>query len=125
MASFIAEKKHGAIDSLAKRHARSPHTVPVSFEQNNNLHLVDRNGVDYPEQICDGLISGYDSIPIGARTALSSDEGKKLLSRIDWHLISLLAVIYMLKSVNFTNVSLGHNRRLVLLMGLFRFPMLE
>lgn len=111
MSSFIAEKDHSPIRSLEKGHASNPSTVPVSTNQNNNLHLVDRNGVDRPEQSGDGLISGYNSTLMGARTTLSSGDEKKLLRRIDWHLIPLLAVIYMLKSVDFTNVSLGHTRR--------------
>ncbi|KAJ5193992.1 Glucose/ribitol dehydrogenase, partial [Penicillium cf. griseofulvum] len=60
-----------------------------------------------PESFDEEFIPGYDAILMGALATLSSAEEKKLLRRIDWHLIPLLAVMYMLKSVDFTNVSWG------------------
>lgn len=51
------------------------------------------------------FIPGYDANLMQARAALSYEEEKKLLRRIDWHLIPLLAIMYMLKSVDFSNVS--------------------
>ncbi|KAK3323338.1 major facilitator superfamily domain-containing protein [Cercophora scortea] len=71
-----------------------------------NLHLVTRSdeqhafGSDSRERI-----TGFDAALMGARTTLSSAEEKKLLRRMDWHLIPLLAVMYMVKTVDFTNVA--------------------
>lgn len=75
--------------------------------QQNKVHYVDRdqNGV-LPTYEAD-FIPGYNANLMSARATLSSAEEKKLLRRIDWHLIPLLAVMYMLKSVDFTNVSLN------------------
>ncbi|KAM0551234.1 hypothetical protein ACHAPJ_008579 [Fusarium lateritium] len=50
-------------------------------------------------------ITGYDNTLMKARATLSSQEEKKLLRRIDWHLIPLLAVMYMVKSIDASNVS--------------------
>ncbi|KAF5235626.1 hypothetical protein FANTH_11645 [Fusarium anthophilum] len=50
-------------------------------------------------------IVGYDGRLMGARTRLSSQQEKKLLRRIDWHLIPLLSVMYMVKSIDASNVS--------------------
>ncbi|KAF5649335.1 glucose ribitol dehydrogenase [Fusarium sp. NRRL 52700] len=50
-------------------------------------------------------IVGYDGRIMGARTRLSSQQEKKLLRRIDWHLIPLLSVMYMVKSIDASNVS--------------------
>ena len=50
-------------------------------------------------------IAGYDAALMGARTALSAEEEKKLLRRIDWHLIPLLAIMYMVKTIDAANVS--------------------
>ena len=115
MSSLIADRGQTRIDSLEKGHVGNISTEPSSVPQHNNLHIVDRNGVDRPEQFEDELISGYDDTLMGARSTLSSAEEKKLLRRIDWHLIPLLAVIYMLKSVDFTNVSLEYARQELLL----------
>lgn len=49
-------------------------------------------------------ITGYDADLMRARATLSNVEEKKLLRRVDWHLIPLLAVMYMVKSIDFTNV---------------------
>ncbi|KAF4949485.1 hypothetical protein FSARC_13469 [Fusarium sarcochroum] len=50
-------------------------------------------------------ITGYDNTLMKARATLSSQEEKKLLRRMDWHLIPLLAVMYMVKSIDASNVS--------------------
>ena len=51
-----------------------------------------------------GEITGYDDSLMRARAALSSAEEKKLLKRIDWHLIPLLAIMYMVKTIDASNV---------------------
>jgi hypothetical protein len=75
-----------------------------TLPQHGKVHYVDRgqNGVlaTYEAE----HIPGYDADLMSARATLSSTEEKKLLRRIDWHLIPLLAVMYMLKSIDFTNV---------------------
>ncbi|WAO92177.1 Hypothetical protein NCS54_00967300 [Fusarium falciforme] len=52
-----------------------------------------------------GEITGYDDSLMRARATLSSVEEKKLLRRIDWHLIPLLAIMYMVKTIDASNVS--------------------
>ncbi|KAM0420459.1 hypothetical protein ACHAPT_011751 [Fusarium lateritium] len=51
-----------------------------------------------------GEIIGYDDSLMRARATLSSKEEKKLLRRIDWHLIPLLAIMYMVKTIDASNV---------------------
>ncbi|KAJ5704938.1 hypothetical protein N7536_000627 [Penicillium majusculum] len=94
MSSEIAEK--GQIGIVSTNETPTP--------AKGNVHYVNRNGDDTPKSF-EEVIPGYDATLMGARATLSSAEEKKLLRRIDWHLIPLLAVIYMLKSVDFTNVS--------------------
>lgn len=78
------------------------HPVPGK----KNLHLVERTGneeglVQYDDS---DSISGFDAALMGARVALSNVEEKKLIRRIDWRLIPLLSLMYMLKSVDYSNV---------------------
>lgn len=94
MSSEIAEK--GQIGDV------SADEIPIPAK--GNIHYVNRNGEHTPESFEEELIPGYDATLMRARATLSSAEEKKLLRRIDWHLIPLLAVMYMLKSVDFTNV---------------------
>jgi hypothetical protein len=97
MSSEIAEK--GEIQTV------SINKLPIPAK--GNVHCVNRNGDHTPESFDEELIPGYDPTLMRARATLSSAEEKKLLRRIDWHLIPLLAVMYMVKSVDFTNVRLS------------------
>ncbi|KAI1386745.1 putative pantothenate transporter [Hypoxylon trugodes] len=50
-------------------------------------------------------IDGYDAERMRARTALSAEEEKKLIRRIDWHLMPLCSIIFMFKNLDSDNVS--------------------
>ncbi|KAL4889660.1 pantothenate transporter [Aspergillus ambiguus] len=69
------------------------------------VHYVKRAENDPLPEYKEELIPGYNANLMGARATLSSDEEKKLLRRIDWHLLPLLAVMYLLKTVDYTNVA--------------------
>jgi hypothetical protein len=80
-------------------------TDQLPVPEKGNVHYVNRNGNE-PSEIFEELIPGYDATLMRARATLSAAEEKRLLRRIDWHLIPLLAVMYMLKSVDYSNVRL-------------------
>ena len=69
-----------------------------------NVHYVDRSKNDILPEDENRAIPGYDANLMRLRATLSSAEERKLLRRIDWHLLPLLAVMYMLKSVDASNV---------------------
>ncbi|KAI0127317.1 major facilitator superfamily domain-containing protein [Xylariales sp. AK1849] len=64
--------------------------------RNKELSNLDGEGYEVP---------GYDPTIMGDRNALSSQDEKKLLRRIDWHLIPLMSIIYMVKTIDAANVS--------------------
>ncbi|KAF7621108.1 pantothenate transporter [Aspergillus flavus] len=104
--SLGLSEKNDTPDATSTTIKSSDISVEESPDQRRgNLHYVKRteNG-SLPEYEGD-VIPGYDANLMRARASLSSAEEKKLLRRIDWHLIPLLAIMYMLKSVDFTNVS--------------------
>lgn len=73
-----------------------------------------------------GDITGYNDSLMRARATLSSTEEKKLLRRIDWHLIPLLAVMYMVKTIDASNVCGNTSKNIHFrAYSLFRFLMLE
>jgi putative SOS response-associated peptidase YedK len=82
----------------------------TTLPQHGKVHYVARDQSGHLPEYEAELIPGYDANLMGARATLSSAEEKRLLRRIDWHLIPLLAVMYMLKSVDFTNVRFSHIR---------------
>ncbi|CAK7209716.1 hypothetical protein SCUCBS95973_000534 [Sporothrix curviconia] len=86
-------------------------TAPATV---NGFHVVSRNkgasktdGIESPEPATGEivLIAGYDAAMMSARASLSADEEKALLRRIDWRLLPLLSVIYMVKTIDAANVS--------------------
>ncbi|KAI5865188.1 putative pantothenate transporter [Durotheca rogersii] len=50
-------------------------------------------------------IAGYDAERMRARTALTAEEEKKLIRRIDWHLMPLCSIIFMFKNLDADNVA--------------------
>lgn len=50
-------------------------------------------------------IDGFQADSQGARTLLSAEEEKRLLRRIDWHLMPLCSLIFMFKNLDSDNVS--------------------
>lgn len=53
----------------------------------------------------DEAIDGFQADSQGARTLLTAEEEKKLLRRIDWHLMPLCSLIFMFKNLDSDNVS--------------------
>ncbi|KAJ5300533.1 uncharacterized protein N7443_005535 [Penicillium atrosanguineum] len=76
-----------------------------SIPGRTNVHYVDRSKNGILPEYEDRAIPGYDANLMRLRATLSSAEEQRLLRRIDWHLLPLLAVMYMLKSVDASNVS--------------------
>ncbi len=82
-------------------------STDVAKGSDKKLHFVQRSDV-LPEY--DGEeenITGYDADLMRARASLSTEEEKKLLRRVDWHIIPLCAIMYMVKSIDASNVSLA------------------
>ncbi|KAI0186088.1 major facilitator superfamily domain-containing protein [Xylaria flabelliformis] len=50
-------------------------------------------------------ILGFDNERMRARTALTAEEEKKLLRRIDWHLMPLCSLIFLFKNLDVDNVA--------------------
>ncbi|PLB52109.1 pantothenate transporter [Aspergillus steynii IBT 23096] len=100
-------EKTDAIESTAPVDAdvqvHSSNELPNPGKQ--NVHYVTRNEDGSLPTNDKGYIPGYDANLMQARATLSSEEEKKLLRRIDWHLLPLLAVMYMVKTIDSNNVS--------------------
>jgi hypothetical protein len=70
----------------------------------SHLHFVPRRdelpNYDFSEE----AIVGYDADLMRARATLSDNEEKRLMRRVDWHLIPLLSVMYAVKTIDAINV---------------------
>lgn len=83
--------------------------VTTSSPDPRQLHVVSRGSetTKHLEDI-DGQIVGFDASLMAARTALSGEEEKKLLRRLDWRILPLMALMYVVKNIDQSNVSCQH-----------------
>ncbi|KIW11869.1 hypothetical protein PV08_09142 [Exophiala spinifera] len=73
----------------------------------DHLHVVDRGGEKglRDTDSSQNDIIGYDPQLMRARAILTVDEETKVLRRVDWRLLPLLAIMYVVKNVDTSNVS--------------------
>jgi hypothetical protein len=80
-------------------------TLEPSHLDNCHLHYVKRGQeVSDNTGFTDSII-GYEAEQMRARSLLTYEEEKKLLRRIDWHIMPLCAIAFLLKNIDSTNVS--------------------
>ncbi|ESZ89519.1 putative pantothenate transporter [Sclerotinia borealis F-4128] len=72
---------------------------------NRRLHYVTRGQEIADAGLSTESITGYEAEQMRARAFLTFEEEKKLLRRIDWHLMPLLSICFLLKSIDYSNVS--------------------
>ncbi|KAE8449797.1 hypothetical protein EG329_007572 [Mollisiaceae sp. DMI_Dod_QoI] len=77
----------------------------TTSHQNDGLHFVTRGKVVSDDEDSDEAITGYDANQMRARALLSYDEEKKLFRRIDWHLMPLMSLMYLLKNLDAANTA--------------------
>jgi hypothetical protein len=76
-----------------------------SHLDNTHLHYVKRGQEVSDDAGFTDSIIGYRAEQMRARSLLTYEEEKKLLRRIDWHIMPLCAIAFLLKNIDSTNVS--------------------
>lgn len=82
----------------------SKNKLPASTTQDASkpLHFAKRG------QLLDGdsleSISGFEAERMRARALLTAKQEKKLLRRIDWHIMPLCALMFLMKNLDANNV---------------------
>ena len=72
---------------------------------NGELHYVLRGQEVTDDSLSTDSIEGYEAEQMRARALLTYEEEKKLLRRVDWHLMPLLSICFLLKNIDYSNVS--------------------
>lgn len=91
---------------------------------NAHLHYVKRGQEISDDALSTESIIGYEAEQMRARSLLTYEEEKKLLRRIDWHIMPLCAIAFLLKNIDSTNVSnarimnTGTNRNILKQLGM-------
>lgn len=94
-----------------KESSKNPHTVEEGLHStetqidDHGLHLVQRGGELAESDIDDTSIQGFESDRMKARTLLTAEEEKKLLRRIDWRIMPLYSLMFLLKQLDALNIS--------------------
>ncbi|KAI9733988.1 MAG: hypothetical protein M1834_002645 [Cirrosporium novae-zelandiae] len=76
-----------------------------SDTSSEELHYTRRGEVLEQNAFVEDSIEGYDAERMQARMSLSAADEKKLLRRIDWHLMPLCALMFLAKNLDSSNVS--------------------
>ena len=88
-----------------------PSTTIVEDESHGGLHYAPRGEVITDASSIETDIVGYDDSRMKARSLLTEAEEKKLMRRIDWHLMPLCSIMFLLKNIDANNVCMGPNLR--------------
>lgn len=88
--------------------SRSETENKSAFIPSTNLRQSSDEEYDRQIKLEDGDAKGSSASDLGS--TLSSAEEKKLLRRIDWHLLPLMAAMYVIKTIDAQNVSRPYDR---------------
>ncbi|KIW66256.1 hypothetical protein PV04_08455 [Phialophora macrospora] len=86
---------------------RRPSSLPVVLDgqDDTTVHVVRRGEEIDDDRSLESEIVGYDAERMKARTLLSEAEEKKLMRRIDWHLMPLCSIMFLLKNMDYQNAA--------------------
>lgn len=89
-----------------QKHNANTASAPVADNTDNGIHYARRGSVaENAHTKTDETIEGYDEERMQARTLLTAEEEKKLMRRVDWRLMTLCSVMFLLKNIDADNVS--------------------
>ena len=83
----------------------APIHAPETKVDDKGLHLAQRGGQVAGSDIDEDSIQGFEADRMKARTLLTADEEKKLLRRIDWHIMPLCSLMFLFKNMDADNIS--------------------
>lgn len=68
------------------------------------LHYAQR-GIEISDGSLSDGIDGFDAQRMRDRTLLSTDEEKKLLRKIDWRIMTICSILFLIKNIDSDNIS--------------------
>ncbi|ETI25369.1 hypothetical protein G647_02142 [Cladophialophora carrionii CBS 160.54] len=94
-------EKQGATED--KRRSSLP--VVIERPDDTTVHVVRRGEAVEDDTSLESEIVGYDAERMKARSLLSEAEEKKLMRRVDWHLMPLCSIMFLLKNMDYQNAA--------------------
>ncbi|UPX17248.1 uncharacterized protein EKO05_0007614 [Ascochyta rabiei] len=74
-------------------------------EPQNGFHYARRGSAVDEVVLASNAIDGFEDEIMHARTLLTAEEEKKLMRRVDWRLMTLCSIMFLLKNIDADNVS--------------------
>lgn len=71
----------------------------------NGLHLAQRGEGVVGSDVDDDSIRGFEADRMKARTLLTAEKEKKVLRKIDWHIMPLCSLMFLFKNMDADNIS--------------------
>ena len=79
-------------------------SVTAEGAENAAGHVVPRGEVVDEISSLESEIVGYDAERMKARALLTETEERRLMRRVDWHLMPLCSLMFLLKNMDYQNV---------------------
>ena len=88
-------------------HSTSP-VAPSSIDTDpsKHLHVVERGTIVADDELAAaGDIAGFDAARMRARAALTTEEEKALLRKVDWRIMTVCSLLFLIKNIDAANIS--------------------
>jgi len=82
--------------------SKNASTAPTTQDALGTLHFAKRGELLSEDALLS--ISGFEAERMRARALLTVEQEKKLLRRIDWHIMPLCALMFLMKNLDSNNV---------------------
>lgn len=82
--------------------SKNESTAPITQGASETLHFAKRGQLLNGDSLAS--IGGFEAERMQARALLTAEQEKKLLRRIDWHIMPLCALMFLMKNLDATNV---------------------
>lgn len=85
---------------------QSSETASSDDVPNKNAGLTfARRGEQFDDDTAQDHIGGFDAARMRDRTLLTAKEEKALMRRVDWHLMTVCSLLFLLKNIDADNIS--------------------
>lgn len=89
----------------AKEISTPPQSLPDNGAASRDGLTFARRGKQVDEAITTNEVSGFDAERMRARSLLTADEEKKLMRRVDFRIMTICSLLFLMKNIDSDNIS--------------------
>lgn len=83
---------------------RASNEVPETSKATNNLTFA-RRGEELDDTIVGNDVDGFDAERMRGRSLLTAEEEKALMRKVDWRIMTVCSLLFLLKNIDADNIS--------------------